>query len=80
MDIIGTATILVSIVLLVLALQWGGVINAWNSSVIIGTLVGFVIFLIIFITNEWYQGERSLLAPSVLRQRHIWVGCIYGFL
>jgi MFS transporter, DHA2 family, glioxin efflux transporter len=80
MDIIGTATILVSIVLLVLALQWGGVTKAWNSSAIVGTVVGFAIVLTIFIANEWYQGERSLLAPSVLRRRHIWVGCIYGFL
>jgi hypothetical protein len=80
MDIIGTATIMVSIVLLVLALQWGGVSKAWNSSAVIGTLVGFVLFLIIFIINERYQGERSLLAPSILRQRHIWIGCLYGFL
>ena len=49
-----------------LALQWGtGVTKAWNDSkvpiYVVGTLVGFVLFLISFIIAEWQTGERALM-------------------
>jgi hypothetical protein len=43
---------------LLLALQYGGVTHAWNSSVIIVLLVGFFVMVIALIIAEIWQGER----------------------
>jgi hypothetical protein len=39
------------ITMLLLALQWGGVQDAWSSSIVIGLFVGFGVLSIIFIAS-----------------------------
>jgi hypothetical protein len=80
MDLIGTSTIMAAVVCLLLALQWGGVAKAWNSVDVIGTLVGFGLIAILFLVIEWWQGERALLLPSVLRRQEVWSGGLFSFL
>jgi hypothetical protein len=67
MDPIGTVTVCAAGVCWLLSLQWGGVAKPWGSSDVIGTLIGFVLLAIAFVVNEWYQGERALLLPSILK-------------
>lgn len=80
MDIPGFLFITASIVCYLLALQWGGAIKQWSNSDVIGTLVGFAVFLIVFAIIEWYQGERALLLRSIFRNPTIAKGCAFCFL
>ncbi|TGO10234.1 hypothetical protein BTUL_0140g00010 [Botrytis tulipae] len=79
MDIPGFLLISASVVCYLLAMQWGGIIYTWSSSHIIGTLVGSIVIFIAFIVAEWYQGERALLLPSILKNRTIANGCVFSF-
>jgi EmrB/QacA subfamily drug resistance transporter len=77
MDPVGTFTIMAAVVCYLLALQWGGVTKPWTDSTVIGTLVGFVLLLIVFLINEYFMGERALLQGRLLRKRIIIVACLY---
>ncbi|KAI4183803.1 MAG: hypothetical protein L6R41_005182 [Letrouitia leprolyta] len=77
MDPIGTITIMAAVVCYVLALQYGGITKPWSSSTVIGLLVGFGLFVIVFIINEWYQDERALIQKRLLKTRILWVACLY---
>ncbi|KAF1974842.1 putative MFS transporter [Bimuria novae-zelandiae CBS 107.79] len=79
MDLPGAFFILASITSFLLALQWGGTAKSWGDSEVIGTIIGFVLLLIVFLGVEYWQGERALLAPNLLKQRHIWAGSAYTF-
>jgi hypothetical protein len=50
----------------ILALQYGGQIHPWNSSIVIGLLVGFVATLAAFIAWEIYQKERAMLVKRLV--------------
>jgi hypothetical protein len=77
MDIPGTFTITAAVVCYLLALQWSGVTKFWCDSQMVGTLVGFVLFLILFIIIEWWTGERALIPGQILKQRNVLVAGIY---
>ena len=77
MDPVGTFTIMAAVVCYLLALQWGGVTKPWTDSTVIGTLVGFVLLLIVFIINEYLMGERALLQGRLLKSRIIMVATLY---
>lgn len=71
MDPVGTALIMDAAISLILALQYGGVSHAWNSSTVIGLLVGFVRIVIAFGILEVMQGERAMLTPRLMRNRNV---------
>ncbi|OXV11059.1 hypothetical protein Egran_01180 [Elaphomyces granulatus] len=77
MDIPGTFTIMAAVVCYLLALQWGGVTKSWGDSQVVGTLVGFVLLLILFVIIEWWAGERALIPGRLLKQRNLLVSGIY---
>ena len=79
MDPIGTVLMMALSICLILALQYGGVTHAWDSSVVIGLLVGFVLILIAFAILEIWQGERSMFSPRLMRKRTVWVNGLFGF-
>jgi predicted MFS family arabinose efflux permease len=79
MDPLGTILIMGAVISFILAFQYGGSTHPWNSSVVIGLLVGFVLMIIAFCILEWVQGERAMLTPRLMRQRDVWVNGIYGF-
>jgi MFS family permease len=79
MDPLGTLLIMGGSIALILALQYGGAAHAWDSSIVIGLLVGFVLILIAFVILEIWQGERSMLTPRLMRQRTVWVNGAFGF-
>lgn len=80
MDLLGFLTITASVVCYLLALQWGGVEKRWSSADVVGCLIGFGVFLIAFVVNEWWQGEKALLLPAVLKDYTIAIGCAFCFL
>lgn len=79
MDLIGTSLIMGAVISFILAMQWGGQTKAWNSADVVGLLVGFAVILIAFCILEWYQGERSMIAPRLIRDRTMAISSAYAF-
>lgn len=79
MNPVGTVMIMGAIVMYILALQYGGQTKAWGSSDVIGLIVGFVVILIVFGVWEYFQGERAMVVPRLLKQRTVGISRIYAF-
>jgi hypothetical protein len=79
MDMPGALLIIGAMVPFLLAMQWGGVSKAWDYSPVYGCLIAFGLITILFLGVEYWQGDRALLVPNLLRQRLIWAGCLFGF-
>ena len=80
MDIPGVLIITAAVICYLLAVQWAGVLKRWGSPDVVGTLVGSGVLFLIFLANEWWQGERALLMPSILKDRTVASGCAFCFL
>ncbi|KAI1375602.1 major facilitator superfamily domain-containing protein [Hypoxylon crocopeplum] len=78
-DLIGVALIMDALISNSLAMQYGGQTKPWNSSTVIGLLVGFVLIIAVFGVWEWYSGERAMIIPRLITQRHIGFGSIFAF-
>ncbi|CAH0018993.1 unnamed protein product [Clonostachys rhizophaga] len=70
-DPLGLVLMFSGVLCFFLAVQWGGVAKPWNSSEVIGLLVGCVVLLALFAINEWFQGDRALIVYRLLRTRSI---------
>ena len=69
-----------SIVMFLLALNWGGETYAWASAKIIGLLCGAFVACCIFLIWEWRMGEQAMV-PLYMFRRPIIVSCLVtGFL
>lgn len=79
MDLVGTVMIMGAVVAYILALQYGGQTKSWDSSVVIGLIVGLVVILIAFGVWEYYQGERAMVVPRLFKHRKVGISCIYSF-
>lgn len=80
MDPVGVALVMGAIVTFMLALQYGGQTAPWNSNVVIGLLVGFVLITAVFILWERFQGDRAIVVPRLFRQRPICINCLFASL
>jgi MFS family permease len=80
LDIIGSALFIPSIVMILLALQWGGHQHAWKSATIIGLLVGFAGLLTVFLFWEYRRGDNAMVPFSVLLNRSVILCCLFVFL
>lgn len=72
MDPVGVSLVMGGIVTFILALEAGGQKHPWDSSMVIGLLVGFVAILVAFVAWEIFNGERSMIPPRLFRERTIW--------
>ncbi|KAI0895981.1 MFS general substrate transporter [Annulohypoxylon nitens] len=79
MDIVGIFLAMSSIISFILAMQYGGQSYPWNSSVVIGLLVGFVVILIALGIWEYFQGEYAMLPPRIVRRRVVWAPSMFQF-
>jgi len=80
LDLSGLCLILGSLICFLLATETAGAKSAWNSPVVIGELVGFVLLAAAFGVVEYYSQEWAALVPRILRQRIILVSAVYVFL
>ncbi|KAJ4302891.1 hypothetical protein N0V90_001782 [Kalmusia sp. IMI 367209] len=79
LDLLGFAIFAPALVMLLLALQWGGSAYAWNSSQIIGLFCGAGATFIVFLAWDYHKGDGALLPFSIARRRTVWTSCIvYG--
>ena len=79
MDPLGVILVMGAVISYILALHYGGTIHPWNSSVVVGLLVGFVALALTFVAWEWFQGDRAMV-PFRLAGQKIYIVCsIFGF-
>ncbi|TRX92880.1 hypothetical protein FHL15_006286 [Xylaria flabelliformis] len=78
-DLLGAILFIGGLIAFILATTWGGVKYAWSSSTIIGLLVGSILITIAFVANEFWQNERALIVVRVLKNRDMWVNCLWLF-
>ena len=79
MDPLGTVLVMGATISFILALQYGGQEYAWDSSIVIGLFVGFVVITHAWILLEWLQGDRSMIEGRVAKNRTIMVMSSYAF-
>jgi hypothetical protein len=79
LDLLGFTLFAPALVMLLLALQWGGSAYAWKSSQIIGLFCGTGATFIVFLVWDWRKGDAAMLPFSIARIRTVWTSCIvYG--
>lgn len=66
LDLVGAALMMGLLISYILALQYGGQTHPWNSSIVVGLLVGFVAILAVFIAWEMYQKEYAMIVPRLV--------------
>jgi MFS family permease len=66
MDLVGAALVMALIVSHLLALEYGGQTKSWNSSFVIGLLVGSFALAVTCVFWEIYQGERAIIVPRLV--------------
>lgn len=79
MDFAGSLLTLAALVCYSRALQVAGISMAWNSSEVIGLLVGALVLLLALIATEKLLGERAMMVHKLLKSRLVVVGMAYGF-
>lgn len=79
MDFPGIALVMGGTISYILAVQYGGVTEAWNSSVVVGLLVGFVAMFAAWGALQWWQGERSMIPPRLAKHRLNYVMMAFAF-
>ncbi|KXX82906.1 putative HC-toxin efflux carrier TOXA [Madurella mycetomatis] len=71
LDLVGASIFVPAIVMLLLALHWGGVDLPWSHSRIIGLLVGAGVGAVVFAGVEIWQQDRSLVPPRFFKSRNV---------
>ncbi|CAI6092229.1 unnamed protein product [Clonostachys chloroleuca] len=79
LDLGGVALAMGAIISLTLALEYGGQKMPWNSSTVIGLLVGFVAIGIAFVAWQIWQGDRGMIPPRVIKVLPIWSTSLFQF-
>ncbi|KAJ5621535.1 hypothetical protein N7528_006318 [Penicillium herquei] len=72
LDLIGFALVCPAVVMFLLGLQFGGNEYAWDSSVVIGLIIGGAATFVAFLVWEWHQGDDAMVPLAILRHRVIW--------
>src|ERR1700709_416354 len=80
LDILGLIAFIPAMVMLLLAIQWGGNMYAWKSARIIGLLIGAICAIALFVVWEYLQGEAAGIPPRIATQRSVIFASIVAFL
>lgn len=79
LDLLGASILIPAIIMLLLALQWGGSTYPWNSSRIIGLFVGFVAMIIIFGIVQYHLGDAGTIPPRLFKDRNVISALVFAF-
>ncbi|KAJ5733693.1 hypothetical protein N7493_002479 [Penicillium malachiteum] len=72
LDLIGFALVCPAVVMFLLGLQFGGNEYAWDSSAVIGLIIGGAATFVAFLVWEWHQGDDAMVPLAILKHRVIW--------
>ncbi|KAK9452809.1 putative MFS multidrug transporter [Dipodascopsis uninucleata] len=78
LDPIGGFVLIVSVVCLILALEWGGSTYTWSDGRIIGLLVVFALLFIVFIGVQIWKQETATVPPRIVMQRSVASGIFWS--
>ncbi|KAH8646326.1 major facilitator superfamily domain-containing protein [Xylariales sp. PMI_506] len=79
LDLGGVALVMGFTIAFILAFQYAGQSHPWDSSVVIGLLVGFILILAAFISWELFQGDRAMVITRIIKQQPVWISCVFQF-
>lgn len=74
LDLIGNFILVVTVVMLLLALQWGGIEYGWRSSRIIGLLVASGVGFVVFGLWQHRKGPEALTPLYIMAKRGVAAG------
>ena len=77
LDLVGFALFAPAVVMLLLAMQFGGNQFAWHSSQVIGLFVGSGVAFIVWLTWNYRKGHDALLPLPIVRRRSVWMSGVY---
>ncbi|PNP50732.1 hypothetical protein THARTR1_08353 [Trichoderma harzianum] len=80
MDPLGVILMMGATVTFILAVQYGGIAHPWNSSVVIGLLVGFALIIATWAFVQWFQGDYSMVPPRLFAKRTNLVMSLVAFI
>jgi hypothetical protein len=72
LDLVGFSLLAPSVILLLLALQWGGNKYAWNSPTVIGLFCGAGAIFFIWLVWNYRLGDTALIPSSMARKQSVW--------
>ncbi|KAJ5158517.1 Major facilitator superfamily domain general substrate transporter [Penicillium coprophilum] len=78
-DPVGTSLFLPAIICLLLALQWGGTIYAWNSWRIIVLFCLFAVLILLFLFVQYREQDNATVPPRIFFRRTICFAALYSF-
>jgi hypothetical protein len=79
LDLLGFILICPAVVMFLLGLQFGGNRYPWDSSVVIGLLVGAAVTFGLFLVWEYCQGDDAMVPFAMLKHRVIWSAAMTMF-
>ncbi|KAF9935852.1 hypothetical protein BGZ67_002914 [Mortierella alpina] len=71
-DFYGSILLLCTIIMILLALNWGGSKHPWNDSMIIGLLCGGFALAIVFTLVEWKIPKEPIVPVHLFKIRNLW--------
>jgi hypothetical protein len=79
LDVIGALLFIPSILMILLALQWGGSKFAWKSATIIGLFIGGAGLVLVFMVWQHFKKDDAMIPPRLITQRTIFIACFINF-
>ena len=79
LDLLGCALFIPSIIMIMLALQWGGSEYAWGSATVLGLFVGYAVTMTIFVVWECHMKEQAMIPIVLLRGRSTMLSLAFAF-
>lgn len=80
MDPLGIVLVMGATVSYILGVQYGGQADPWDSSKVIGLLVGFVLIVIAWALLQYFQGERGMIPRHIIKMRTVYVMSTFAFI
>lgn len=80
LDLISVSIFIPAILMLLLAVQWGGTTYAWSSATIIGLFCGAAVTFLIFAAMQWHNGDSASIPSRILLQRSVFSASMVTFL
>lgn len=80
LDLFGLILFAPAVVMLLLAMQWGGNKYAWRSATVIGLIIGFAILILLFWLWQGHQKEEASIPIRVIGQRSVYSAAVMLFL
>ncbi|KAI1437074.1 major facilitator superfamily domain-containing protein [Xylaria sp. CBS 124048] len=79
LDLAGAGILIPAIIMLLLALQWGGLKYPWNDAKIIGLFAGAGVAALIFVGVEWLQQDDGILPLRFFKDRNVRCAILFAF-